>query len=38
MQFIPTPDRESHFEDISADLLSHRGIPTPEKIEVAPSI
>ena len=33
-----TADGESDFEDISADLLSHRGIAMPEKIEVAPSI
>jgi hypothetical protein len=33
-----TADGESHSEDMSAGLLSSRGIPMPEKIEVAPSI
>ncbi len=29
---------ESHSEDMSVDLPSRRGIPMPEKIEVASSI
>jgi hypothetical protein len=33
-----TADGEAQFEDISAHLLSRRGIPISEKIEVTPSL
>jgi hypothetical protein len=37
MRLHATADGESHFEEMSVHLPSRRGIPMPEKIEVASS-